>query len=236
MRCLIAFLLLSIATPGYGVSGARVIKDLASPPPGTTLPVVINRTLKAHNLRPGEPISAPLIQSVPVGANLVLPRGAKLDGHIVKVSDSSISILFDHLSWKERTIPVNVRLVAAAAMMNVYDTGVPLSGPDRGTANRGDWTTQQIGGDQIFLSAGSGTVYDKYSQPVGYANLLGVYANPLRQANCPVPWGHSPQLQPASTASPNFPLHLREAPVRPSRSPQANPTGSFEMAAPCSSR
>jgi hypothetical protein len=185
MRCLIAFLLLSIATPGYGVSGARVIKDLAPPPAGTTLPVVINRTLKARSLRPGEPISAPLIQSVPVGANLVLPRGAKLDGHIVKVSDSSISILFDHLSWKERTIPVNVRLVAAAAMMNVYDTGVPLSGPDRGTANRGDWTTSQIGGDQLFLQGGSGTVYDKYSQPVGYANYSGVYANPSAPGELP---------------------------------------------------
>jgi hypothetical protein len=70
-------------------------------------------------------------------------------------------------------------------MMNVYDTGVPLSGPDRGAADIGDWTTQQIGGDQVFLSAGSGTVYDKYSQPVGYANLLGVYAYPSGPGELP---------------------------------------------------
>ncbi|MBV8115333.1 MAG: hypothetical protein JO300_11355 [Silvibacterium sp.] len=185
MRCLIALLVLSIAAPVYGVGGARVIKDLAPPPPGATLPVVINRTLKARNLRPGEPISAPLIQRVPISANVMLPRGAALDGHIVNVSNSSIGILFDHLSWKERTIPIHVRLIAAAAMMEVYDTGVPLSGPDRGTANRGDWTTRQIGGDQLFLSGGSGTVYDKYSQPVGYADYSGVYANPPAPGELP---------------------------------------------------
>ena len=182
MRCLIALLVLSIAAPVYGVgggvSGTRVIKDLAPPPPGATLPVTISRTLRAHKLRAGDPISAPLIQRVPVSANVMLPKGAALKGHIVNVSDSSISILFDHVTWKGRTIPVHVRLVAGADMMNVYDTGVPLSGPDRGTANRGDWTTRQVGGDELFLSAGSGTVYDQYSQPVGYADYSGVYANP----------------------------------------------------------
>jgi hypothetical protein len=104
MRCLIVLLVLSIAARGYGASGDRVIKDLAPPPPGTTLPVVINRTLKARSL-PGEPITARLIQSVPVSTDVILPREATLKGHIVNVSGSSISILFDHLSWKGRPSP-----------------------------------------------------------------------------------------------------------------------------------
>ena len=107
MRCLIALLVLSVAAPVY----ARATKDLAPPPPGATLPVLINQTLKPHNLQTGQPISAQLIQIVPVGANVYLPKGAKLKGHIVNVNDSSISILFDQLSWKGRSIPVHVRLV-----------------------------------------------------------------------------------------------------------------------------
>ena len=170
-----------VAAPAY----ARATTKLAPPPPGATLPVTIKQTLKPHNLQPGQPISAQLIQIVPVGRDVYLPRGAKLDGHIVNVSNSTISILFDQLSWRGRTIPVHVRLVAAAGMMNVNDTKVPLAGPDRGTADAGDWTTRQVGGDELFLQGWSGTVYDKYSQPVGYANYSGVYANPSGPGKLP---------------------------------------------------
>jgi hypothetical protein len=182
MRCLVAFLVLSVAAT---VHGAQVKKELAPPPPGATLPVLIHQTLKPHNLQQGQPISAQLIQIVPVSANVYLPSGAKLNGHIVNVSDSSISILFDQLSWKGRTIPVHVRLIAAAGMMNVYDTKLPVAPPDRGTSNPGDWTTRQVGGDELFLQGWSGTVYDQYSQPVGYANYTGVYANPSSSGQLP---------------------------------------------------
>lgn len=214
MRCLIALLVLGIAAPAY----ARAIKDLAPPPSGATLPVLINQNLKPQNLKGGQPISAQLIQTVPVSNSVDLPKGAKLDGHIVSVSDSSISILFDHLSWKRRTVPVHVRLLAAAGMMNVYDTDVPLAGPDRGTADRGDWTTRQVGGDQIFLQGGSGTVYDKYSQPVGYANYTGVYAKPSGESELPRAMGpfsttatglHGfPEFSIASAGGPDMPITL----------------------------
>jgi hypothetical protein len=182
MRCLlVSLLVLGIAAPVNGSAS----KVLAPPPAGTTLPVIINRTLKSSDLKSGQPISAQLIQIVPVGTNMYLPKGARLDGHILSASDSSISILFDQLSWKGQTIPVHVRLLAAAGMMNVSDTEVPLAGPDRGTADRGDWTTRQVGGDEIFLQGWSGTVYDKYSQPVGYADYTGVYANPSGPGGLP---------------------------------------------------
>jgi hypothetical protein len=181
MQCLIALLALGVAAPVH----ARVTSELTPPPPGATLPVVINRTLKAHNLRPGEPIRAELVQTVPVNKNVELPKGVSLDGHVVNVSESSISILFDHMSWKGRTVSVHVRLLAAAGMMDVSDTRVPLSGPDRGTADANDWTTRQVGGDQILLQGGSGKVYDQYSQPVGYANYSGVYADPSLPGGLP---------------------------------------------------
>ena len=181
MRRLIALLILTIAAPVH----ASATRQPMSPPPGTTLPVIIKRTLKPHHLQPGQSISAELAQIVPVSAGVDLPQGAKLEGRIVQVSDSSISILFDHLRWKGSTIPVHVRLVAAAGMMDVYETRLALSGPDRGTANQNDWTTRQVGGDQIFLQGGFGTVYDRYSQPVGYADYTGVYASPSASGGLP---------------------------------------------------
>jgi hypothetical protein len=181
MRCLIAFLVLSVAAPVF----ARVTKELAPPPPGATLPVLINRTLKPHNLQPGQQVTAELIQTVPVSANVNLPKGAKLDGHVVNVSDSSIGILFDQLRWKGHTLPVHVRLIAAAGSNNVYNTRLPLGGTDRATSDSADWTTRQIGGDEVYLSAGAGKVYDQYSQPVGYADFSGVYADPSAPRKLP---------------------------------------------------
>jgi hypothetical protein len=181
MRLLTLILLFSSPTLAY----ARDFKQLISPPAGTTLPVSITRTLKAHNLQPGQPITAVLMQTVPVRAHIKLPRATKLDGHIVNVNNSSISLLFNQLRWKKDILPVHVRLVAAAAPSNIYDTKLPLGSTDRATSSPADWTTRQIGGDEIYLSAGSGKVYDQYSQPVGYADFSGVYANPAAPGDLP---------------------------------------------------
>ena len=162
MRCLVAFLALSVALPVYA---APATKELAPPPPGATLPVVLNQTLKSHSLHPGQPVTAELWQSVPVNNQISLPKGTNLNGHVVSVSDSSMSILFDQLRWKGRTLPVHVRMIAAAAPNNVYDTRLPLGGTDRATSSPADWTTRQIGGDEVYLSAGSGRNWFFYTSP-----------------------------------------------------------------------
>ncbi len=66
-------------------------------------------------------------------------------------------------------------LLAAASSYKVYQTAMPLAAGDRGNSTPADWTTRQVGGDEVYRSAGSGKVYDRYSQPVGYADLNGVY-------------------------------------------------------------
>ena len=182
MRYSIALLVLGVAAT---VQAAHITKELAPPPPGTTLPVLIDRTLKPHDLQAGQPVNAELAQTVPVSARVSLPQGAKLDGHIVNVNYFSISILFEQLRWKGQTLPVHVRLIAAAATYDVYNTRLPVGGTDRGTSSPADWTTRQVGGDEVYLSAGSGTVYDQYSQPVGYADSSGVYASPSASGALP---------------------------------------------------
>ncbi len=181
MRCLITLLVLSVAAPVY----ARATQELAPPPPGATLPVSIDQTLKPHNLQSGRPVTVQLVQRVPVGNHLYLPKGTKLEGQVVHVDNSSVSILFSQLRWKERTFPVHVRLIAAATFQNVFDASLPVGGTDRGTADPADWTTRQIGGDQVYLSSGRGTVYNQSSEPVGYADFSGVYAEPSSPGQLP---------------------------------------------------
>ncbi len=76
-------------------------------------------------------------------------------------------------------MPLHVKLLAAADWLDVERTKTPLGGPDRGTANPAQWTTMQIGRDEVYLANARGTVYDQYSRPVGRADGTGVYAPPL---------------------------------------------------------
>jgi hypothetical protein len=96
-------------------------------------------------------------------------------GRIVRSDPSSLSILFTQLRWKGQTVPIHLQLVCAASSRNVFQSTLPVGGTDRGTANPQDWATRQVGGDEVYRSAGWGKVYDQYSQPVGYADLQGVY-------------------------------------------------------------
>ena len=70
-----------------------------------------------------------------------------------------------------------MKLVAAASSYNTYQTELPMGGVRR-TADPADWTTRQIGGDQVYLSSRRDKVYNTVSEPVGRADFTGVYANP----------------------------------------------------------
>ena len=50
--------------------------DLVSPPPGATIPIFLNKTLKAGNIVPGQTITVPLAQRVPVSSTAYLPGKA----------------------------------------------------------------------------------------------------------------------------------------------------------------
>ena len=172
MRYLALLVTLSFAISAYG----RVqVNHLVAPGPGSTLPVVLVKTMKPAHLTVGQPITAQLMQRVLVSINSYLPAKVKVIGHVVGCGPSSFSMLFTQLRWKGETVPIHLRLVAAASSFDVFQSGMPVAETDRSTSDPADWTTRQIGGDLIYRSAGSGKVYDQYSQPVGYATLHGVY-------------------------------------------------------------
>lgn len=182
MQRLVLFLIVSIALPGYA---AKQVSHLVAPPPGATLPVILVRTLDSQNLTPGQPIIARFSQPVPVSPDRYLPAKVEIVGSIVNPRPSSFGILFTELRWKGQTVPVHLRLVAAASSNHVFQTKLPVGGTDRGTATPADWTTRQVGGDEIYRSAGYGAVYNQFSEPVGRADLNGVYQTPAEPGNLP---------------------------------------------------
>ncbi len=157
---------------------ARQMATLVAPQDGATLPVTLAKSIKVEHLSAGRLVVARLSQRVPLDNDRYLPAGVEVVGQVVSATPSSLSILFIELRWKTQTVPIRVRLVAAASFQKVFQAGLPVGGTDRGTSDPADYTTRQVGGDEVYLSAGSGRVYDLYSQPVGYADLHGVYAKP----------------------------------------------------------
>jgi hypothetical protein len=129
-------------------------------PPGTILPVQLNSSLRSDKVKPGQSISARLMQDVPLPAGAKLHAGATVIGHVIAVKSASngtggeISVRFDSLKSGALHIPLVTNLRALATMMDVSEAQKPESGPDRGTSQY-NWTTDQIGGEVNYHGGGA---------------------------------------------------------------------------------
>ena len=143
-------------------------------PAGTVLPARLNSSLDSRKSKPGQVITARIMQDAPLPAGGKIPAGAKVTGHVIDVvsagSSASISLRFDTVNFRGRSIPVITNLRALASMMDVQDAQVPPTGTDRGTP----WawmTTHQIGGEAVY---GQGGPVTNGSRVVGQAAPGGV--------------------------------------------------------------
>ena len=170
---------LAIACAGFTepVRAAAHAK-LAAPPAGATLPVVLQGTLDADHATPGQSVRARVSQRVPLGGGNYLPNGAELAGTVEKAGANQLALEWTKLSWHGQDVALHVRLIAAAASFDVEQTKIPLGGPTGRSTS--DWTTRQVGGDELVGVNVPATVYDQYSQPVGRADGTGVYAPAAR--------------------------------------------------------
>jgi hypothetical protein len=171
--------ILACLVPIPATSNSPVQPVLLPLPSGSTLPVILQQKLSARHTKIGDRVVGRLVQRVPLPDGRYLPAKAELVGSVSAYDARSLSLQFTELKLGGRTEPIAVRLLAAAHWMDVGRTREPLDGGDFATSNPADWTTMQIGRDEVYRSGGSGTVYDQYSQPVGRADLHGVYAPPL---------------------------------------------------------
>jgi hypothetical protein len=159
------------------LSAARAVAKLEPLPAGVMLPVSLKQRLDARHVRVGQQVTARLMQRVPLADSSYLPSKAKVTGTVVAYDTSSLTLRFDRLSLKDQQVPIHVKLVAAGHWLDVEETERPLGATDRSLGNPANWTTKQIGGDEVYHSGGgSGPVYDQYSERVGHVDAFGVYA------------------------------------------------------------
>jgi hypothetical protein len=145
---------------------------------GTILPVRLNSGLNSHKAKPGQVISARLMQEIRLPSGATLHPGAKVIGHVINVergkaaNAAQLSIRFDALIVSGRRTPITTNVRAIASMMDVEDAQVPEFGPDRGTPENA-WTTDQIGGEVVYR--GGGPVANGL-RPVGQPTPNGILA------------------------------------------------------------
>jgi len=145
-------------------------------PAGTILPVQLNSSLKTQKARPGQSITARVMQAVPLPGGAKIPAGAKVIGHVLAVrpgargTGSEISLRFDTLVSGAKKFTILTNLRALASMMEVHEAQIPESGPDRGTSEY-NWTTDQIGGEVDYHAQGA---IVRNSQIVGHSVADGV--------------------------------------------------------------
>jgi hypothetical protein len=145
-------------------------------PAGTVLPVMTNTTVDAGKAKPGDKLSARLMQDVVLPSGEKIRRGAKLEGQVVQASSSNstsatLAVRFDRLISDGKQFPLTVRLRALASMMDVFDAQLPVGTFDDYGPSIDDWTTVQVGGAAVYL--GDGTVRDGM-QVIGRAPGYGI--------------------------------------------------------------
>jgi len=158
-------------------------------PAGITLPVQFGRTLRAGKTTPGTVVVVETTQRIPVTEDNYLDRGVKVRGTVVASTPgdgtgahpSVLTLRFTELEYRGRTVPVVTRAIAVANLMAVDDTFLPATGPtDKGNSNPANWTTKQVGGDEVCRSGWIGDVVDTATRKVGTADFYGVYSLPVR--------------------------------------------------------
>jgi len=168
-------------------------------PPGTVLPAQLESSLNPAKNKPGQRLIARIMQDVPLSPGRKIPEGAKLIGHVVTVKaggpgqPAQITLRFDTLQFRHRTILVSTSLRALASMMEVEDAQVPPAGPDRGTPWA--WVTRNLIGGEVAY--GEGGPVARGTDIVGRALVGGVLvpvrANPAAGCRGEVAGNREPQ-------------------------------------------
>jgi hypothetical protein len=169
------------------------VSELQALPPGITLPVKMERSLRAGKVQVGTPIVVKTTQRIPVSEETYLKAGAELDGEVVASiaghgkgsTPATLSIRFTWLRYGKQSIPLRTKAVAIANFMQVNYAYLPADGgPDMGIVSEANWCTKQVGGDSVFRTGWVGPVLGAGGQgKVGRADYYGVYSLPEASRN-----------------------------------------------------
>ncbi|MGA7915636.1 MAG: hypothetical protein WCA00_10405 [Candidatus Acidiferrales bacterium] len=152
-------ILLCVALSCAGPAAVRSTAAQDSIPDGTILPVRLSTSLSSRKSIAGQAIVGRIMQDVPLGAGVVIHRGARVTGHVVSVTRAAagrpaeISFQFDALHIRDSTLPVITDLRAVASPLEIDGAQLSMNGGDRGTPPTA-YTTVQVGGDVVYRGGG----------------------------------------------------------------------------------
>ncbi|HUI53053.1 MAG TPA: TrbI/VirB10 family protein [Terriglobales bacterium] len=169
-------------------------------PPGTILPARLNQSFSSKNTKPGQLLTARIMQDVPLPNGQKIPAGSKLTGEITAVQSSGkgtpprIELRFDTLLVRRQSIPITTSLRALAGFMEVQAAQTPEFSPGFGTPST--WiTTQQIGGDEVFGVAGPVTNQNMEHVGIGVNDGVLVHVRARPDSKCRGAWDEEDRLQ-----------------------------------------
>lgn len=150
-------------------------------PAGTVLPVRLSTGLNADRIKAGKIIRAQVMQDIP---GTTVRRGAHLYGHVINVTPTRLELRFDRLKTRQTQISLTTNLRALASMLEVDQAQIPQEGADRGLPSAWDYTTSQVGGEQVYRAGGfvaRGITH--LGEPTGYGVLAKLNDNPPCRGN-----------------------------------------------------
>lgn len=158
-------------------------------PAGTVFPVQLNSSLNSLKSKPGQKISARVMQDVSLPQGRKIRAGAKLIGHVVRVNPATggkpaaSTFSFTSVNFAHHSVPVSTHLRTLASMMDVLDAQVPPGGTDRGTPWA--WSTMTLVGGEIAYGQGGPVSrgVDTVGEALEHAVVVGPL-NPNRSAGC----------------------------------------------------
>jgi hypothetical protein len=146
-------------------------------PSGTILPVQLTSNIDSRRIKPGDIISARLMQDVDLGSHHKIPARTQLLGKILSVTRSSVTLSFDQLRVHHQPISIQTNLRSLASWAEVRDAELPTNdvGGEYGSS-KDDWNTTQVGGEAVY---GRGGPVMAGTRVVGHSLLGGgVVATP----------------------------------------------------------
>jgi hypothetical protein len=161
-------------------------------PTGTVIPVMLDSQIDARSSKSGQPLTAKIMQDVPLNASTKLKAGTRVLGEVLGVTSASgttpamIVFRFNRIEANGQTIPISTDLRALASPLDVDQARTQISGDERGSVPPWSQTTTQIGGDVVYREEGN---VMRGVEPVGtsvYAGGWGVLSRVSADAddNC----------------------------------------------------
>jgi uncharacterized cupredoxin-like copper-binding protein len=128
----------SAQTPTTPNSSAEAAAKAATLPSGTAVNAELNSSVDSKKVKVGDRVEAHTTEAVRYDGKVIVPKGAKLEGHVTEAtarskgdSGSTLAIQFDKaIPKKGEDISLNVEILAIAAPQSDFSGGSPGPGRD----------------------------------------------------------------------------------------------------------